>query len=492
MSHDLYASWATSELANIFKDTPDRCFRDPLNRDHLSLFANRESGRNWPIPDGRITADLQNSKYEIAVELKRTNEGLHGVLTAIGQSQAYINPDKGYTASVIVIPRNYDSRSNPGDYIANVINHVNPDLPVGVYSYEVPDTSIASPFRNKLQCHRDIGISLANAITNTNPLSQHRSNTQWAHLREGSSEPHAFFVYLQIAKGMVIDQLEEPTPNIPAELIAAVNRIAPGVDPIKYLSYSVGDIFHDVVWRNFWFKYVLTDDVIIPWKRISGTFQIHDVETKLIAPDGNGYKKFFSGRSDSIKNRLVREINTSSISISDAWDQFATNIHNRAHSYREDVDSGLEHLGFIESDGKPSELGYRYVDVCERSRDCFNGTPKLILGSTILKNGSLGALLHYFYKLSEQRLKTDPLAFTSTNASGRIVFNKDDYLNWIKAELANNLKVMNTASLRGGSTRRAFQAELAILRKFDFVSGFRVGLGLEINWPLVQEYLEFD
>ncbi len=51
---------------------------------------------------------------------------------------------------------------------------------------------------------------------------------------------------------------------------------------------------------------------------------------------------------------------------------------------------------------------------------------------------------------------------------------------------------MSTSTLRGGSARKPFQAELAILRKFEFVKGFRVGAGLVINWPLIQEYLEYD
>lgn len=59
-------------------------------------------------------------------------------------------------------------------------------------------------------------------------------------------------------------------------------------------------------------------------------------------------------------------------------------------------------------------------------------------------------------------------------------------------ELANTLNVMNTATLRGGRARMPFQAEFAILRKFDFVSKFRIGVGLEINWPLIQEFLEYE
>jgi len=33
-----------------------------------------------------LSVDTQGKRFEIALEMKRTNEGLHGVLTAIGQS----------------------------------------------------------------------------------------------------------------------------------------------------------------------------------------------------------------------------------------------------------------------------------------------------------------------------------------------------------------------------------------------------------------------
>ena len=90
MSHDLYASWVTAELAKLVKSNTDILFdQQGVHSDDMTSFANRESGRVWPIPDGRITlatADIDN--LEIAIELKRTNEGLHGVLTAVGQAQA--------------------------------------------------------------------------------------------------------------------------------------------------------------------------------------------------------------------------------------------------------------------------------------------------------------------------------------------------------------------------------------------------------------------
>jgi hypothetical protein len=149
-------------------------------------------------------------------------------------------------------------------------------------------------------------------------------------------------------------------------------------------------------------------------------------------------------------------------------------------------------LGLIDADGKPSEVGYKYVDACERSNDCFNGKANLIMGASILKEGSLAAFLHYIYKVSEKKFKSDSLAFTSTNARGRLIFDKSSYLAFVHNELANTLNVMNTANLRGGASRKPFQGEFAILRKFDFVGSFRVGVGLEINWPLIQEFLEYN
>ena len=490
MSHDLYASWATAELAQMFKANPDDCFASNPT-DNYEVFANRESGRHWPIPDGRLSIDVLNDRFEMALEMKRTNEGLHGVLTAIGQSQAYINPAKGYTASVIVVPDAYASHDSPGVYIESVLNDVNPGLPIGVYSYSAPDTSVPSPFKNKLTCHRPVNMLTANKITPSNPLASQKSKNQWAHLREGSSESDAFFRYLQTSKGFGIGACEEPDVTFPGELIAAAQRLSPGADYLKYLSNTSQDIFHDVVWRNFWFNYILTSDVAVMYNRTGGTYIVNDVPTKLKHPSGDGFKKFFSGKSNSIKNKLSQKLTVGALTEDAAWDAFAENIRKRAHSYREDIDSGLEHLGFLDSDGKPSELGYRFVDACERGGDPSSGTPKSIFGAAILKNGSLNALLHYFYKLSEVKFKGDPFVYTSS-VGDRVKFESNDYLNWMKDELVNNLNVMSSASLRSGGTRKPFQAELAILRRFNFVSEFRIGVGLEINWPLVQEYIDFE
>ncbi len=489
MSHDLYASWASVELSRMVKAAPLIMLDKAVNTTNLNVFSNRESGRIWPIPDGRISAETNQDKFEIAIELKRTNEGLHGILTAIGQSQAYLH--KGYSGSAIVIPKSYDSHQTPGQYVADVINIIRPDLPIGVFVYDSPDLNSTSPFLNKLNCVRSFGITSSQKISPGNFLSRQKSSTQWAHLREGSSEPFAFFKYLQIAKQLSAINPIEPVLLLPNELIAAVKRLNPGIDSLNYLSNANGIEFHDIVWRNFWYNHVLTNSVSTIWNKVGNTYNVNNTATELLLP--NGIKKmFFSGRSDSIKNRLVEELKFGRISEDKAWEAFALNIHDRAHSYREDIDSGLEHLGLIESDGKPSETGYKYVDACERTNDCHSGKPWLILGSSILKEGSLAAFLHYIYKVSEKKFKGEPLAFTEGNTKSEVRFNQDAYLSFLRDELVNNLQVMNVATNRGGQARKPFQGEFAILRKFNFVSEFRVGVGLEINWPLVQEFLDYE
>ena len=392
---------------------------------------------------------------------------------------------------MIIIPNAYDSYSSPGQYVANVLDRTNPDLSVGVFTYDLPDTNNPSPFLGKISCCRNVRLSNQKKIASGNFLLQQKSSTQWAHVREGSTEPHAFMKYLQIAKQKNATEPNEFIPTLPKELIDAVLRIKPNIDPYNYLSNASGSLFHDVVWRCFWFENILTNNVSTIWQKNGNLYTPNPACTQLELDNGSP-KIFFGGRTDSVKNKIVDKLNQGSINEDQAWEEFAGNVHNRAHSYREDVDSGLEHLCLIDADGKPSEIGYQFVDACERSNDCFSGKAKLILGASLLKTGGFAAFLHYIYKVSEKAFKANQLAFTTINSNQTRVFNQSLYLDFVRNELANTLNVMNTSSARGGTARQPFQAEFAILRKFQFVDKFRIGVGLEVNWPLVQEFLEYD
>ncbi|MBK5484680.1 hypothetical protein JFV29_22825 [Peribacillus sp. TH16] len=488
MSHDLYASWANSELADIFTQSPIHFLNNSQGRT-FSIYATKEGKTNWPLADGVLVIEENGSElYRLALEFKKKNEGIHGILTALGQSQAYL--DKGYHGTVIIIPDRYDTHSQPGQYLKQILDMVSNHIPISIVTYHDPDLFATSPFRGKLNLIRAMDLSNASIIPRANASAPNYIKTQWAHLREGSSDSDAFYRYLQIAKRFSIDNLTEPVINIPMGLSNAVQKLG-GTNLFKYLSNSVGDTLHDIVWRNFWLSYVLNDDTIEIWSKNGNQYVVNENSSKLLTSDDQ-FKKFFVGRSDSIKNKLVSKLNNSNITEDNAWEEFATNVRNRAHSYREDLDSGMTHIGLLDNDGKPTDIGYRFVDACERNRNNSNGgTPRAILGSAILKIGQLGAFLYYAHRLSDEKFENNVLEFTARDARGRLKFNQKDYLIWLEDELSNNLKVMRKVSLRGGAARQPFQAELAILRQFGFIKkGFRIGVGLNINWEVVQNTMD--
>lgn len=112
----------------------------------------------------------------------------------------------------------------------------------------------------------------------------------------------------------------------------------------------------------------------------------------------------FSGRIDSIKEKLVKNLNDGTISESDAWEEYARKVRKDAHSYREVIDSGLFHIGFLNPEGTLTELGYKYVEACERIGTPYTGIPMEIFKATVLQNGQYGAMLHYF--ISFQRISS--------------------------------------------------------------------------------------
>ncbi|MDO6447160.1 hypothetical protein Q4493_15420 [Colwellia sp. 1_MG-2023] len=527
MSHDLYASWVTAELSSIFKSDTEILFRDQsITYSKITSFANRESGRVWPIPDGRVSLSVDSNEIEVALELKRTNEGLHGVLTATGQSQAYLK--KGYDISVIAVPDQYDSYENPGLYLTELLDSVDPNSNIVVITYSPPDETKPSPFKGKLTIHRNISFD-SNSVDSSRvrEFNSTKASTQWAHLREGSSDAHCFFKYLQVAKSVSATESYSEAMYVAPELEAACNTINSNISAIKFLSNATGETLHDDIWRKYWFDYVVTPEMQVIWDtNPSGQKEPVNFESKLKS-DVHTYKKFFGGRIDSTKNKLVNALNscTTSIDVFNAgngktkekvrqlvrdnkidlstigfeelaWIIFAINIHHRAHSFREDIDSGLSHIGMLEDDGRPSDSGYRFVDISERTNDCYSGKAFQLYGKAILTEGQLASFLHYIHRISDEIFANDPL-FSSERVieNDTIKFNHEEYLLAVKGVMADELCVINLAAERGGTSRKPFQAELAILQKLGITSSagrkrFRLGGGLMINWPKLSEFLE--
>lgn len=489
MSHDLEASYAAAEVASQLLVAPESCFQNVPNRTDLSAYAAREGRNLWPHADGVIELGITGpkpKKYSVAVEFKRPNEGLHGVLTAIGQAHAYLR--KGYAGSIIVVPETYSGLNGVGAYIRDVLDLTSQTPAIGVYSYSSPDMSRPSPFAGKLILGRAFQVDANPPIAA--PIAPSATETQWAHVREGSTDPDAFFKYLQAVKLLGGGGLPTGQPTIPPELTAAVGRLKPGSDPFRYLSNAPRDAMSDRAWRHFWFTYVLTAAVMEPWTVNAGTYEPNNTPLNIIRSDGKGRKIFFAGRSDSVKNLVAAGLNAGTITEAAAYEQVVENYHSRAHSYREDIDSGAEHLGFVDGEGRLTDEGYRFVDACERTGDPNSGLPRALFMSAVLRDGGLGAFLHYVYRLSEERFAADPLAFTN-QVAGRPKFEIAPYLQWVEVQMADRLRVIRKVSSRGGVARQPFQAELALLRGLGIVGRFRPGVGLVINWPEFQDALEF-
>ena len=200
MSHDLEASYAAAEVASYFLKAPASCFATPPALNTLSAYAAREGKNVWPHADGvvelAITTGGHSKEYSVALEFKRPNEGLHGILTAIGQSHAYLR--KGYAGSVIVIPDRYTGLLDSGTYVKEVLDLTSKTSAIGVFGYKPPDMSKPSPFEGRLTLSRALSVDAAPPIAA--PVHLARTETQWAHVREGSTDPDAFFKYLQAVK----------------------------------------------------------------------------------------------------------------------------------------------------------------------------------------------------------------------------------------------------------------------------------------------------
>jgi hypothetical protein len=239
-------------------------------------------------------------EYPIAVEFKRENEGIHGVLTAIGQAHAYLH--KGYAGSAIVVPHSYATLADVGSYIKQVLASTASPASIGVFTYFPPDTTAASPFAGKLATAHPIQLNAAYAPSASfTSASLSKTETQWAHVREGSTEPDAVFKYLQSLKLITSGLFTEADADAPLELISAIRKIDPAANPSRYLSNAPGTALPDKAWRNFWFRFVLTKDVLVGWSRdAKGQFVAGSGASRIERVDGGDVKSFFAGRRDSI------------------------------------------------------------------------------------------------------------------------------------------------------------------------------------------------
>lgn len=494
MSHDSEAAYASSEIADIIQGKAVKFFGTLTAGGTWSLSAGREGSTAWPLADGLIQA--KNSKLtvqdvNIAFEYKRPNEGVHGILTAVGQSLAYL--EKGYDASVICIPKIYTSHANPGVHVKNIIETTAPDAPITVYTYDTPNMANTRPFSKKLTCIRDIDLSKSIVYRSSGAKKvSGQISTIWAHVREGMSHPDAFFRYCQGVK--IISSIGEDKSKytLPKEIIDAVKRVDPTADPWMYLSNTPGDSMSDMAWRYVWFNYYFWPG-LMPLYTSKTPYTVNDIETK-IRIDVTTKQKLFSGRSDSIKAKLVDKLNkTSGYTEDDAWEEYVKKVRKDAHSYREVIDSGLYQLGLLDADSLLTDYGYKYVNACEKAgNNPYNDEPMNILRAISLQIGQFDVFLYTAYKYSQDRFQAYFDDFTKVKklkTGDKIVFQSADYLDWLDDVFTNQLHMYKKTTLRAGGTRKPFQAEMVYLKKLGFIysnNAFKRGTGLNIDWPLVE------
>ena len=133
-----------------------------------------------------------------------------------------------------------------------------------------------------------------------------------------------------------------------------------------YLSNTSGDSMSDKAWRYAWFNYYFWEK-LRPIYNSKSPYSINDIET-LIRRDSSKKQKLFSGKTNSIKDKIVHKLNSGTgYSEDDAWDEYVYRVRSDAHSYREVIDSGLYQIGLLDADGLLTDYGYKYVDACEKA-----------------------------------------------------------------------------------------------------------------------------
>jgi len=506
--HNAEADFAASEVARMIVADLGLCYdaagpRPPA----VSASASYEpSSAGWPKADGLVSVleSGTTNQRDIALEYKRPQEGIHGLLTAIGQAHGYLH--KGYSAAAIVIPARYASLATPAEYVRSVLNEISGNRSIGVFAYTEPDTTSATPFAGRIQCIRPLVFDASGV--RLRPVS-HGPKTQWVHMREGSTTRDAFFRFLQVAKRLSADPTLRP-PALRREIISAIGRLAPGKDPVEYITNTADNKFLTRVWQIFWLEWLATREVLTPWRLDAGIYLAPGAKTRILRDDGTGYSVLWEGRANGLKETLAEKLNRGEITESEGWELFISGIkatsggqnkqgvRERAHSYREDIDSALAQLQWIEVDGLPTDQGYRYMTICERYGGANSRAAMDYMGATLIQTGRYASFLHYVHRLSERKFAEDPLAYTRTAPDGRPIFNEEsywEYLQDIETKLTADLRVMRKVSGRARPRiRTTFQAELTLLRNYGFVSSarHRLGVGIPIDWEQVVQALNVE
>ena len=505
--HNAEADFASSEVARTLVADPGLCYEAAARPATVSASASYEpSSAGWPKADGLVSVleGGTTTQRDIAIEYKRQNEGIHGLLTAIGQAHGYLH--KGYSGAAIVIPARYTSHSLPGEYVRDVLNEISGSRSIAVFSYEAPDTTSATPFAGRIQCIRPL-IFDARGVR-LRPGS-HGPKTQWVHMREGSTTRDGFFRFLQVAKRLSAD-IGATRPALRPEIVAAVGRLAPGRDPLEYVTNTADNRFLTRVWQFFWLEWLATPEVLTPWRLDGGVYAPPGAKTRVLRDDGTDFSQLWEGRANGLKETIAGLLNRAEIDEARGWELFIGGIsaeaggqnkqgvRDRAHSYREDIDSAIAQLQWIERDGLPTDQGYRYMTICERYGGANAQAAIDYMGATLIQTGRYASFLHYIYRLSERKFAEDPLAYTRTGPDGRPIFNEDsywEYLQDIETKLADELRVMRKVSGRARPrVRTTFQVELTLLRNYGFVSPsrHRLGVGVPIDWEQVVQALNVE
>ena len=488
MRHDIEATFAASELAAIFDEKQKKMFKIYKRPGEWTITARTASDRKWPFPDGMISASNgRKEDVQIALEYKRPNETVHGILTAIGQAFAYIS--KGYQGAVIVIPDSYPSCSDPAAQIINFINTANSKAPIGIYTYDA--ARIAADkilFKSNLEEKRPLEFH-SKSIKKVDGIS--KDSTIWTHFREGSSEYDDIYKYCYTVK-----QLDESKPelftefSVPLELKEALKR-KKIKNPHTYLSNSVAvPTTKNRVWRAYWFKNMAHKGVLTLYDKDGKKYKVHEENSKIRTLSGN-FRAFFAKN----KKKLVDMLNEGIITEEEAWEQFAENIKNRAHSYRIDIETFTYGIGLVDSEFKLTELGYRYVNSCT-SGDPFENLPKKIFAGACLNNGNMNVFLQFLHRITENELSRDHLKWCNAvkDKNGNIIdykFDEKSYTDDLENEFIK-LHIIKKTTSRSGKKRPSLKAEICLLKMLEITDGkYRVGTGLPIDWGKVQNINDY-